>query len=61
MTTYLCNFAKNGNPNDENLLDCKTINSSKKSMIFGNKPTKMGKPSMLKLIGIMLTTKSVGE
>ena len=61
MTTYICNFAKNGNPNGENLPKWEPVGSSKKVIRFGEGGVKMKNPSTLKLIGIMLTTKSVGE
>ena len=61
MTTYLCNFAKNGNPNGENQPIWNTYNSGKKVMHFGEGKTEMKNPSVLKLVKIMLTNKAVGE
>ena len=61
MTTYLCNFAKNGNPNGENQPEWVNYNESKKTMHFGEGETKMKNPSILRLVGIMLTNKAVGE
>ena len=61
MTTYLCNFAKNGNPNGKNQPTWTAQKNSKNVMCFGEGSTRMDKPSKLKLIGIMLTHKSVGE
>ena len=62
MTDYLCNFAKTGNPNGENLpkwepaAECKN-----KVMCLGEQPTGMKKPSSLKMLITMLTNKAVGE
>ena len=61
MTTYLCNFAKNGNPNEQNVPTWEPISKNGQVLIIGEKPTKMGKASSLKLLKIMLTNKSVGE
>ena len=61
MTTFLCNFAKNGNPNDKNLPEWTSENISKKTMLFGEGDIRMGKPGIAKLIFTMLTNKSVGE
>ena len=61
MTTFLCNFVKNGDPNGENLPRWTTQNEGKDVMCFGEGRTGMRKPSMARLIGIMLTNKSVGE
>ncbi len=63
MIKYLCNFAKDGNPNRDGNLP-KWIPSSpkqKKVIILGEDETNMGKPPMLKMIKTMLTNKSVGE
>jgi len=62
MTDYLCNFAKTGNPNDENLPVWETAATEKnKVMNFGEQPTGMRKPSKAKMILTMLTNKAVGE
>ena len=61
MTTYLCNFVKKGCPNGENLPKWTTQNESKKVMMLGEGDVRMDKPSMAKLVGIMMTTKAVGE
>ena len=61
MTTYLCNFAKNGDPNGEILPKWISVNESKKVLLIGESDAKMGNPSVLKLTGIMLTNKAVGE
>jgi len=62
MTDYLCNFAKTGNPNGENLPVWETAATEKnKDMNFGEQPTGMRKPSKAKMILTMLTNKAVGE
>lgn len=61
MTTYLCNFVKNGHPNSENMPEWNSVNESKRSMILGEGEAKMGNPSIFKLAAIMLTNKAVGE
>ena len=63
MVSYLCNFAKKGNPNQGGVLPT-WIGSDKgqpKVMRLGGKKTRMGKPGMLKMIHTMLTNKAVGE
>ena len=63
MVQYLCNFVKTGDPNKAAVLPT-WIASGKgqnRVMILGEKDTHMGKPSMLKMIGTMLTNKAVGE
>jgi para-nitrobenzyl esterase len=61
MTTYLCNFAKNGTPNGEIEPEWTATNKTKKVLCIGESEAKMGKPSVAKMIGIMLTNKAVGE
>lgn len=61
MTTYLCNFAKNGSPDGENLPSWNDFLGSKKVMRFGDGRTEMKNPSVMRLLKIMLTTKAVGE
>lgn len=61
MTTYLCNFAKNGNPNDESIPEWTSQTVAKKAAILGEGDVRMGNPNMAKLIFTMLTNKSVGE
>jgi len=59
MVDYLTNFCKNGDPNGENLP--RWERAGKGSLHLGEGETKMGKPSMPKLIWTMLTNKAVGE
>lgn len=61
MTDYLCNFAKCGDPNGDGLTEWTTTSRGGRSLMIGEGSTGMAKPNMLKLIGIMLTNKSVGE
>ncbi len=61
MTTYLCNFAKNGDPNGDNQPSWAPTSESKNVLWLGENPTKMGSPSVLKMVGTMLTNKAVGE
>ena len=61
MVTYLCNFVKTGNPNDDGLLNWQTYKNSGKFLLLGEKNTHMGNPSRRKLIWTMLTNKAVGE
>ena len=63
MSDYLCNFVKAGNPNRTGTLPQWVASDpgQKRVMMLGEKPTGMGKPSMAKLIGTMLTNKAVGE
>ncbi len=63
MTDYLCNFARTGNPNNQGKLPIwiASDKTQKRVLRLGGKATRMGRPSALKLIKTMLTTKSVGE
>ena len=63
MVSYLCNFAKTGDPNRAAQLPT-WIASDKtqpRVLILGEKPTGMGKPNLLKMVWTMLTNKAVGE
>ena len=61
MTTYLCNFAKSGDPNGEHQPAWTPTSEGNKILLIGEQPTKMGKPNNLKLTYTMLTNKAVGE
>ena len=63
MVSYLVNFCTKGDPNKAALLPTWIASGKGQSrvLILGEKPTGMGKPSMLKMIGTMLTNKAVGE
>ena len=63
MTDYLCNFVRKGDPNKAAQLPTwiASDRSQKRVLCMGEKDTHMGKPSLLKLIGTMLTNKAVGE
>ena len=63
MTSYLCNFARTGNPNHMGKLPMwiASDKSQPRVMRLGGKITRMGKPAAAKLIYTMLTTKPVGE
>ena len=62
MTSYLTNFAKTGNPNDDTLLTWKPVSVSQKQVLrLGEGDTRMGQASMAKLTLTLLTNKAVGE
>ena len=63
MVQYLCNFCRTGNPNKSGQLPQWIASGKGQSqvLILGEKDTQMGKPSMLKMIGTMLTNNAVGE
>ena len=63
MVSYLCNFARNGNPNKIEALPTWIASGKgqKRVLVLGEKPTGMRKPDMLKMVKIMLTNKAVGE
>ena len=63
MVDYLMNFVRTGNPNKIEALPTWIASGQGQSrvMMLGEKPTAMGKPNMLKMIGTMLTNKAVGE
>ena len=61
MSSYLCNFVKNGNPNGEGLITWDKCRDKKTVMCFGDSVSYFGKPKMGKLIYNTLTTKPVGE
>ena len=59
MVSYLTNFAKNGDPNGDNL--AKWEPAGAKAMCMGESDPHMDKAPMLKMLRIMLTNKAVGE
>ena len=59
MVTYLTNFCKTGDPNGEGL--AAWAPGGKQALCIGEKPTRMGKVKMLKLIKTMFTNKAAGE
>ena len=61
MVGYLCNFVKTGNPNGGNLRAWTAANHDKRTLILGEGDTRMGKPSLPKLVWTLLTNKAVGE
>ena len=63
MVSYLCNFAKKGNPNKGGELPTwiASDTTQKRVMILGEKPSAMGRPCMLKMLWTMFTNKAVGE
>ena len=58
MVSYLTNFAKTGNPNDDEHVVWET---GDKSIMLGGKKTKMGNPSTLKMTWTMFTNHAPGE
>ena len=63
MVRCLCNFAKNGDPNQGEKVSAWTPAQAagKKVLCMGQQPGTMQKVSMLKLVKTMLTNKAVGE
>jgi carboxylesterase type B len=63
MVNYLMNFCRKGDPNKSSVLPTwiASGNGQNRVLMLGEKDTHMGKPSMLKMIGTMLTNKAVGE
>ena len=63
MVSYLCNFARTGDPNKAAALPTWIASGKGQNRVLclGEKDTAMGKPGVLKLIKIMLTNKAVGE
>jgi para-nitrobenzyl esterase len=63
MVSYLCNFAKTGDPNKAAQLPTwiASDRTQKRVLMLGDTDTHMGKPSGLKLLWTMLTNPAVGE
>ena len=62
MSSYLCNFAKTGNPNGEGLVEWKAAKAGQKEVIrLGEGDIRMEKVCKLKLLWTTLTNKNVGE
>ena len=62
MSSYLCNFVKNGDPNGEGLVEWKQAGPNQKEVIrLGEGDIRMEKVCKLKLLWTTLTNKNVGE
>ena len=62
MVSYLCNFAKTGNPNGSGYPVWTQADAKRKEVLrMGEGDTRMGKASMAKLVKTMLTNPAVGE
>ena len=63
MVSYLCNFAKSGDPNKAAALPTwiASDKNQKRVLIMGEKDTRMAKAPMMKMIATMVTNKAVGE
>ena len=63
MVSYLCNFARSGNPNKGGELPTwiASHKGQSKVLCLGEQKTGMRKPSLLKMVKTMLTNKAVGE
>lgn len=61
MVTYLTNFAKCGNPNDNSLLEWKHNSKKQKEVMHFNSNIEMKKVNRFKLWHTMFTNKAVGE
>jgi len=63
MVSYLCNFVRTGNPNKGGELPTWIASDKHQQRVLrlGEKPTHMGKASMVKLAYTMVTNKAVGE
>jgi para-nitrobenzyl esterase len=62
MATYLCNFARTGDPNGDELPAWAASDEHNKTVLMiGEGDTRMAKPSLMRMIKTMLTNKAVGE
>ena len=63
MVDYLLNFVRNGNPNKTGELPTwiASDKNQQRVLVLGEKPTRMAKPSGIKMLITMLTNKAVGE
>lgn len=62
MVSYLVNFVRSGNPNGAGLPEWVAADGKNpRAMRLGEGKTGMGRPSMLKMVVTMLTSKAVGE
>ena len=63
MTDYLCSFVRTGSPDagEKHPAWLASGAGEKRVMIMGEGESRMGRPSMLKMIHTMLTNKAVGE
>ena len=59
MSDRLCEFARSGNPNISDYIEWKA--GGKKALVLGDKATKLGNPSSLKLWITMFTNEAPGE
>ncbi len=61
MVSYLVNFCKNSDPNGQGLPNWSPTTQRSGVLCMGEKPARMAKPSLFKLVKTMLTNKAVGE
>jgi para-nitrobenzyl esterase len=62
MTSFLCNFARSGDPNGSALPVWAASDAGNKTVLMiGEGETRKAKPSLMKMIRTMLTNKAVGE